>query len=117
MSDLVQRLRALAKHEHDDLTIGDEAADELDRLTRELEAARKDAALCQPSGLMFDALGKPRTRYVRVTLNRSHCVMHPSEGDRYVQDARDAGDDSQYTVTDVYLSEREFYDMPEFDGF
>jgi hypothetical protein len=43
--------------------------------------------------------------------------MHPSEGDRYVQDARDAGDESEYTVRDVWLSEREFDDLPEFDGF
>lgn len=73
--------------------------------------------MCQPNGLMFDAFGEPRTRYVRVTLNGSHCVMHPSEGDRYVQDARDAGDESEYTVADVYLSDREFEDLPEFDGF
>ena len=29
---LVGRLRAMARHEHDDLSIGDEAADEIDRL-------------------------------------------------------------------------------------
>lgn len=70
-------------------------------------------------GLKFDAFGKPRTRYVRVTLDGSHCVMHPSEGDRYVQDARAAGDAAadRYEVRDVYLSEREFDDLPEFNGF
>ena len=71
----------------------------------------------QIEGLMFDALGEPRTRYVRVSLNGSHCVMHPIEGDRYVQDARDAGDESEYIVRDVWLSEREFEDLPEHDGF
>ena len=52
-----------------------------------------------------------------MTLNGSHCVMHPIEGDRYVQDARAAGDESEYSVRDVYLSEREFDDLAEFDGF
>jgi len=31
MSDLIERLRALSRHEHDDLSIGDEAADEIER--------------------------------------------------------------------------------------
>ncbi len=73
--------------------------------------------MCLPNGLMFDAFGEPRTRYVRVSLDGSHLIMHPSEGDRYLKDARDAGDDSEYTVSDVYLSEREFDDLPEHDGF
>jgi hypothetical protein len=75
--------------------------------------------LCQPEGLKFDAFGEPRTRYVRVTLNHSHCVMHPSEGDCYVQEARDNGgpDWERYIVRDVYLSEREFEDLPEHNGF
>ena len=72
---------------------------------------------CQINGLMFDALGEPRTRHVRVTLNGNNCVMTPVDGDRYVQDARDAGDDTDYEVRDVYLSEREFEDLPEHDGF
>ena len=72
---------------------------------------------CQPNGLLFDALGEPRTRYVRVSLGGNHCVMHPSEGDAYLKDARDAGDDAQYTVADVRLSEREFEDLPEHGGF
>lgn len=74
---------------------------------------------CQINGLMFDALGEPRTRYVRVTLDGSHCVLDAREGDRYVADARAAGDDAadRYVVRDVYLSEREFDALPEFDGF
>ena len=36
MDDLISRLRALSRHEHSDMTIGDEAADAL-------EAAREDA--------------------------------------------------------------------------
>lgn len=72
---------------------------------------------CQINGLMFDALGEPRTRHVRVTLDGNNCVMTPVDGDRYVQDARDAGDDTDYEVADVYLSAREFEDLPEHDGF
>lgn len=87
----------------------------------EAEAAvtevERQAALI--NGLMFDAFGEPRRRYVRVTLASSHCILDPIEGDRYVQDARDAGDDDadNYVVADVHLSEREFDDLPEFDGF
>jgi hypothetical protein len=81
------------------------------------DAVRFAGGVCLPNGLMFDALGAPRTRYVRVSLAGSHCIMHPSEGDRYLQDARDCGDDSEYIVADVYLSEREFEDLPEHDGF
>lgn len=40
--DLVQRLRALAKCEHSDNTIGDEAADEIERLRAELADMRSD---------------------------------------------------------------------------
>ena len=75
--------------------------------------------MCQPDGLRFDAVGAPRERYVRITLNGSHCVMHPSEGDCYVEDARNAGDPDweRYIVRDVWLSEREFDDLPEHNGF
>lgn len=88
-------------------------------LSEWLGLAPKRAELCQPDGLRFDAFGAPRERYVRVTLNGSHCVMHPSEGDCYVEDARNAGDPDweRYVVRDVWLSEREFEDLPEHDGF
>lgn len=88
-------------------------------LNDQLGAASGASELCQPEGLKFDAFGEPRTRYVRVTLNRSHCVMHPSEGDCYVEDARNAGDPDweRYVVRDVWLSEREFEDLPEHTGF
>lgn len=39
MSDLVERLRALARNEHDDASIGTEAADEIERLTDALDHA------------------------------------------------------------------------------
>lgn len=82
-----------------------------------VDAVRFAGDACLPNGLMFDAFGEPRTRYVRVSLDGSHCIMHPSEGDRYLQDARDCGDSGEYIVADVYLSEREFDDLPEHDGF
>jgi hypothetical protein len=72
---------------------------------------------CLPHGLPFDAFGEPRVRYVRVSLDGNHCVMHPSEGDTYLKDARDGGDESPYVIADVYLSEREFEDLPEHEGF
>jgi hypothetical protein len=70
-----------------------------------------------PNGPMYDAFGEPRTRYVRVSLDGNHCVMHPSEGDIYIADARECGDHSDYVVRDVWLSEREFDDLPEHEGF
>lgn len=81
------------------------------------QAAPAPEPVCQPNGLMFDALGEPRTRYVRVSLHGSHCVMHPSEGDTYLKDARENGDESPYVAADVWLSEREFDNLGEFDGF
>jgi hypothetical protein len=42
MSDLTERLRALARHEHSDLSVADEAADEIERLRRELLGMRRD---------------------------------------------------------------------------
>ncbi len=73
--------------------------------------------ICQPNGLMFDALGEPRVRYVRVTLDGSHMVTTPRDADDHIEAAQHHGDDSVYTLTNVYLSEREFEDLPEFDGF
>jgi hypothetical protein len=72
---------------------------------------------CQPNGLMFDALGEPRVRYVRVTLDRSHCIMTPPEAESYKIDAAHWEPESKYVYTDVYLSEREFDDLPEHGGF
>ena len=80
-------------------------------------AAEADAEIQRLRAFATDAMGKPRTRYVRVSLAGNHCVMHPSEGDCYLKDARDAGDESVYIVADVWLSEREFDDLPEHDGF
>ena len=93
--------------------IGDKAAREM-TIAR---MARDHGAAVEHEKLRLDAFGEPRTRYVRVTLDGSHCVMHPSEGDTYIKDAKDAGDDSKYTVADVYLSEREFDCLPEHPGF
>lgn len=44
MSDLVQRLRAFANVGGGHMPLVDQAADELERLTRELEESRKDQA-------------------------------------------------------------------------
>lgn len=81
------------------------------------DASCDGPSACQPEGLRLDAFGEPRTRYVRVSLDGTHCVMHPSEGDTYLQNARAGGDESPYVVADVWLSEREFGDLGEFDGF
>jgi hypothetical protein len=69
--------------------------------------------MCLPDGALFDALGEPRKRYVRITLDGSHCIDRPDA----VADVIGDDDPQNYTLTDVYLSEREFDDLPEFDGF
>ena len=84
-------------------------------MTKDIPTGAHEA--CRPNGLMFDAFGEPRTRYVRVSLNGAHCVMRPSEGDTYVAEARADGDQSPYVVADVYLSEREFESLGDFNGF
>ncbi len=73
--------------------------------------------MCLPNGIMFDALGEPRMRYVRITLEGSHLVLTPIEAHAYMADARAGGDLSDYLVRDVYLSEREAEDLPELNGF
>jgi hypothetical protein len=69
---------------------------------------------CLPNGVMWDYLGNPRVRFVRVSLDGSHLIQHADEIDRFK-----AGEDDpdQYTYTDVYLSQEEFDALPEFDGF
>jgi hypothetical protein len=42
VSDLIQQLRAMSRHEHSDLSLGDEAADAIERLMAERDAARAD---------------------------------------------------------------------------
>ena len=53
MSDLIEQLRRLARYNHDDLSIGTDAADRIEQLERELAAAKEriwqlaDAAFTQ----------------------------------------------------------------------
>lgn len=62
---------------------------------------------------MFDAFGNPRKRYVRLTVDGSHCVDKPENLTDNIGDMAPG----EYTTADVFLSEREFNDLPEFDGF
>jgi hypothetical protein len=84
-----------------------------------VDAVRNAGEVCQPMGLWFDAFGEQRKRYVRVSLYGNHCIMYPSEGDTYVQECKEGGDSDwdKYIVRDVWLSEREFEDLPEHNGF
>lgn len=45
MSDIVERLRAMTRCEHDDLTIAGEAADEIEKLRKAIRGAIKLADL------------------------------------------------------------------------
>lgn len=53
MTDLISRLRALSRNEHDDLTIGDEAADEIEKLRAALEVYA-DPGFYHACMFMFD---------------------------------------------------------------
>jgi hypothetical protein len=79
-----------------------EAADEIERLR---DALRR---------VMFDALGEPRTAYERLTLDGAHMVLTTAEAEAYLATEPL---ETTYLRTTVYLSEREFEDLPEFDGF
>lgn len=92
-----------------DMAMGDE-------LSRFQFHARAQEAAERIDGLMLDAMGCPRERYIRVVHDGSTMVMHPNE----LADFRvNEGEENMkaYTIKDVWLSEREFDDLPEFDGF
>lgn len=72
---------------------------------------------CREPMLMVDALGEPRVRYTRVSYEGAHMVMTPEEATCYVQESQISGDETPYILIDTYLSEREFDELPEFDGF
>lgn len=72
---------------------------------------------CLPNGVMFDMLGNPRTRYVRISHNGAHMVMTPEEAQCFKEESEISGDETPYILTETYLSAREFEDMPEFEGF
>lgn len=72
--------------------------------------------ICLPNGVMFDWRGEPRTKRVRLTFDGAHLILNQKEADAYL-DELDADCRAEYTLSDVYLSEREFDDLPEFDGF
>ena len=74
-------------------------------------------AAAEPDGILFDALGAPRVRYVRITLDGSHMILTPAEAGAYLAEAKAGGDGCAYLTRDVFLSEREAEDLPEFDGF
>jgi hypothetical protein len=68
---------------------------------------------CLPNGVMFDAFGRPRVRYVRVIHDGTTCVVPPGD----VADMVDSERPDDYRTEDVYLSKEEFDALPEFDGF
>lgn len=70
-------------------------------------------SMCLPDGVMFDYLGNPRVRYVRVIHDGSTAVVPPGDVAAMV-DEENATD---YRTEDVYLSKEEFDALPEFDGF
>ena len=76
-----------------------------------LDAAAQPAPSTQAA--MVDAFGEPRKRYVRLTVDGTHCIDKP---ENLADNIGDMSPD-QYTTSDVYLSERELNDLPEFDGF
>ncbi len=65
----------------------------------------------------FDALGEPRTRYVRVILDGATMVISSADAEEFNATAKANDDNSDYEFKDVYLSERELDDLPEFEGF
>jgi hypothetical protein len=69
--------------------------------------------MCLPDGVLFDAFGNPRVRYVRVIHDGTTCVVPPGDVAAMV----DSEKPEAYALKDVYLSKEEFDALPEFDGF
>lgn len=63
--------------------------------------------------LRVDAFGNQRTLAKRITLDGSHLICRPDEVDMIL----DGEDRSQFTITDLYLSEEEIESLPEFQGW
>jgi hypothetical protein len=80
-----------------------------------LEEAQHAAEIgaCLPNGLLFDAFGRQRVRYVRVIHDGTTCVVPPGDVAAMVDSERP----DDYRTEDVYLSKEEFDALPEFDGF
>jgi hypothetical protein len=74
-----------------------------------------------PDGVMFDAFGNPRKRFVRVSYNGAHAILSTVEIAAWKMEAEAAaasiGRTDPHTYSDVYLSEEEADALPEFDGF
>lgn len=76
MRDVVEILRSLSRYEHDDMSVGDEAADEITRLRSDLSVAREalefyanpEIYKSHPHGLAFDK--RDLSERARTTLNR-----------------------------------------------
>jgi hypothetical protein len=68
---------------------------------------------CLPHGVLFDAFGRQRVRYVRVIHDGITCVVPPGDVAAMVDSERP----DDYRTEDVYLSKEEFDALPEFDGF
>jgi hypothetical protein len=68
---------------------------------------------CLPQGVLFDAFGRQRVRYVRVIHEGTTCVVLPGD----VADMVDSERPDDYRTEDVYLSKEEFDALSEFDGF
>ena len=77
-----------------------------------------DYSICRdPMLAMVDAIGAPRIRYVRVSHNGAHEIMTPAQAECFIQESQISGDETPYILTETYLSEREFDDLPELEGF
>lgn len=76
MSDLIKRLRALSAHQHDDLSIGDEAADEIETL----RAALGDLTAKFEKELSISGkyIRKPIYDTFEASLRRARAALQPS---------------------------------------
>lgn len=61
MSDLIANLRALARHKHDDLTVADEAADEIERLRAALSGLPRAIGHMREGSLEITPGADPRS--------------------------------------------------------
>lgn len=62
---------------------------------------------------LYPELTAPR-RFVRIEHFGSFCICSPENVGDWIADADDP---SEYKITDVWMTQKEFDDLPEFKGF
>lgn len=56
-------------------------------------------------------------RYTKIELDGSYCVMEPREAEAMIADMSVDEQESDYKISDIYMTQEEFENLPEFQGW